>query len=98
MSSSKKSERVELRAISNEGLNEWLVSLPEDDWGDLYEKSIPIYWEEKEIDALLLAAGRGGKKLVHQFFASVGEEIILSSPEEAVEKFLEFLQDMRRTD
>ena len=37
----------ELRAIANEGYNQWLAMLPDDDWSEEYARAIPIHWDEK---------------------------------------------------
>jgi len=38
--------KEEAQFICNAGFNEWLASLPLDEWGDSYEEATPIYWDE----------------------------------------------------
>jgi hypothetical protein len=40
-------KEAKYRELANEGFNEWLASLPDDDWGDSFENAVPIYWDEQ---------------------------------------------------
>jgi hypothetical protein len=33
--------------LAQEGLNSWLASLPQDDWGDAYERATPVHWDDE---------------------------------------------------
>jgi len=48
---------------------------------------------ESELHELLFSAGRGGKRLCHQFFRDVGEELILLSKEEVLVRFLDWYSE-----
>lgn len=47
-------------SIANEGFNEWLSMLPEDDWGEgAFDDWIPVRWDE-ELGELVIEETDGG--------------------------------------